>query len=406
MRANYLYYTLIIFTTGALCLQRGFKIAGGIGWGVAIAISLYFLWQRYQNGELQKLLQKEALYTKHLKMLGILAVVMLWGVLFTDNIGSSLSAYGDNWWYKTFPFFISGLVIRDIRCLRIILACFGMALSIDCYVAAYQFLVLGKIAWGFSGHHNYLASIVTIVIPMLMVLLLDKDFSKKDKVFALFMLINCLIGAVCTVSRGCWLALAVVVPFVILPYILKNKKLLLVIVIMTLCVGGVFSNSNYLLEKFKSTNNVENNYSNIGRFHMWNISMYMVKDHPFGIGAGRFADTYLRDYDHIYGTPKDAQHLRHPHNMFIKIWVEYGPLGLVTYTYVCMLLFYYNIKQWLKNKSPYMLMILGGWMAFMIYGIFEIIGEFSATAKIWWFLLGALLIMETSSLNGVEGERP
>ena len=51
--------------------------------------------QESQENKLQRLLQKESLYTKHLKLLGLLAIVMLWGVLFTDDIGASFKGYVD-----------------------------------------------------------------------------------------------------------------------------------------------------------------------------------------------------------------------------------------------------------------------------------------------------------------------
>lgn len=395
---------LCVLTALALSFQRLSMAVGSLCWGLSIAISLYLLWQQYKSGELQKLIQENEPYAKHLRLLGILTVVMLWGVLFTDNIGYSFKEYLEMWIYRPFPFIISALVIRNKKYLRIILLAFGLALCADCFVAAYQYFVLKQIGWGFGGHHNNLGSITAVVIPMLVILLFDGHLNKNDKKVGLLFLLSIIVGCIYSVSRGAWLTLGCVLPFVVLYYALQDKKKLILVLLVFGCVVAIFMTSDIMSKRMNSIGNTQTNYSNIGRFHMWNISMYMVKDHPLGIGTGRYASRYTNDYDPIYTTPKDAQHLNHPHNNYIKVWVENGPLGILTYLYVCGALLVYNFRNWLRSRSPYVFMIVCGWLSYMIYGLFDVIVDHSAVTKIWWFLLGALLTLELH--HNLEGERP
>ncbi|MDO4179378.1 MAG: O-antigen ligase family protein [Phascolarctobacterium sp.] len=385
---------LIALVTLAICFQRLSMAVGSIGWGISIAICLYFLWKMHKNCELDNLIKENDVYGKHIQLLKFVVLVMLWGILFTDNIGASAKEYAEMWWYRQFPFLISALVIREKRYLKFILTCFGITFCADCLVAVYQHIYISTAGWGFGGHHNNLGSITALLLPMLLVIAVDDNFSKKTKLFTAAIIICCIAGSLATTSRGSWITIACVCPLMVLPYVLQNKKKILALALVCAYFFGIFMVSPSLRERAFSTSNVENHYSNIGRLHIWNVCMYMVKDHPLGVGTGRYWDWYIRDYDVQYATPKDAQHFNHPHNNYIKIWVENGPVGILSYLYFCIALLWYNFKRWYQTRSPYALMTWGGWLAFLIYGWFDVIVDHSAITKIWWFVLGALLTLE------------
>ena len=52
-----------------------------------------------------------------------------------------------------------------------------------------------------------------------------------------------------------------------------------------------------------------------------------------------------------------------------------------------------NFKAWLKDRSPYSLIIWSGWLSFMIFGMFDVIIDHGAITKIWWFILASMLVL-------------
>lgn len=385
---------LVILTTIAICFQRLSMALGSLCWGLSIAIAIYILWEKNRQGKLNLLLEENEEYSKHIKLLGLLCLIMLWGVVFTDNVGKSAKEYAEMFLYRPFPFIISALILRETKYLKFILVCFGIVFCADCATCMYQKLTFAEVGWGFGGHHNNIGSITAILMPMLIIAMLDSKFSFKEKVFLGTVLSFNIIGSIGSDSRGSWVTIAFILPFVVIPYVLNNKKKFFICLLACVLTCGAVLSIPSLRSRVFSTTNTNTNYSNIGRFHMWNISMYMIKDHPLGVGAGRYAYNYTKYYDPVYATPKDAQHLNHPHNNYLKIWVEFGPLGILTYLYVCIAVLGYNIRYWIKTKSPYAMMAWSGWLAFLIYGLFDVIVDHSAVTKIWWFLLGAVLTLE------------
>lgn len=48
-------------------------------------------------------------------------------------------------------------------------------------------------------------------------------------------------------------------------------------------------------------------------------------------------------------------------------------------------------------------MIWGLWLSCMIFGMFDLIIDHSAITKVWWFLLGMLLVLENDrKMNSKE----
>ncbi|WP_457097806.1 O-antigen ligase family protein [Lysobacter sp. P5_B9] len=81
--------------------------------------------------------------------------------------------------------------------------------------------------------------------------------------------------------------------------------------------------------------------STSSRFVIWNGTMNMLRDHPAGVGLGRF-DRHIGDYT-PYGRPKDA------HNGFVLTLAECGPLGLLALLWVFWRL--WRLSRWLR-RSP------------------------------------------------------
>jgi len=60
------------------------------------------------------------------------------------------------------------------------------------------------------------------------------------------------------------------------------------------------------------------------RLDYWQGAWGVIRDHPLtGVGAGNFGSHYL-----AHKLPHAPEEIRDPHNLFVRAWAEFGPLGL------------------------------------------------------------------------------
>ena len=80
--------------------------------------------------------------------------------------------------------------------------------------------------------------------------------------------------------------------------------------------------------------------STTSRFMIWNGTIDMLRDHPAGVGLGRFTE-HIGNYTNYAG--KDA------HNGFLLTLAECGPLGLLALLWVFWRL--WRLARWLRHSS-------------------------------------------------------
>ena len=80
--------------------------------------------------------------------------------------------------------------------------------------------------------------------------------------------------------------------------------------------------------------------STASRFTIWNGTLEMLRDHPNGVGLGRFND-HIGNYTNYAG--KDA------HNGFLLTLAECGPLGLLALLWVFWRL--WRLARWLRRSG-------------------------------------------------------
>lgn len=67
------------------------------------------------------------------------------------------------------------------------------------------------------------------------------------------------------------------------------------------------------------------------RWHYWTAAAQAYEDHPLtGIGRYNFPAAYLR-----HKAPESTEEVKDPHNLWVSLWVELGPLGLVGGVLLC-----------------------------------------------------------------------
>ena len=139
----------------------------------------------------------------------------------------------------------------------------------------------------------------------------------------------------------------------------KNKKRLFIIAGLVFIVGG------WLIYQYKSA-------SADGRLLIWRVSVDMIADAPcFGYGVNGFSKEYMiyqanyfKENPASYFVPV-ADNVVYPFNEFIRIWIQYGGVGLLL-----VILLVYSI--WVNsNKSEESDIMKAGLSALLIFSFFS-----------------------------------
>ena len=386
--------TMAISLAVALCLQRLSMAIGSIFLGISIVCFLYLLKQSYNDRNLRERIEQ---YKAYYLIFAFTILSFLPSVIFSENMKDSLKLFCEMWFYRMMPFYIITLFIDSKKLLKLLFICLLCSISIDSLVALGQVLLgITYRGWGFGGNSLNLASILSIVIPIVLVVILDNTFLlnlKKKFSIAFFCMI---LGVLAGKSRGAWLTLSIVATIIILIYAMRNKRLLVYGILAFICLGGFFVTSNDYKNRFISITDTTINNSNLARISLWKSSWNMIKDHPIvGVGLGQFGN----EYQTKYFLEKKFSHYNHCHNNILKIWTETGTIGLIGFLIMSLYILLSNFRIWFKDKNPYSLMIWSSWLSFMIFGMFDVMIDHAAITKIWWFLLGTLLVMLNKRLS-------
>ena len=237
-------------------------------------------------------------------------------------------------------------------------------------------------------------------------------------------------------TRGAWLALAIVLPLISLPFILKSKKLFLGFTSIVLVVCFALLNSPSIMKRVESISDTKN-WSNASRFIIWDTAFGMFKEHPvLGVGLGQFKKEFqskfvnsdelkqqVAEYQSYRKNLKqkkltdeqkrltkeevkvlvqanrtawENKHLRglnHAHNNIMQMLGENGLFGLFDYICAFGYILWKNLKSYFINKNPYALMVVGSTTALMLQGLTEYNFGNGAVMKIYWFVLACLIVL-------------
>ena len=186
---------------------------------------------------------------------------------------------------------------------------------------------------GLFSHKNLLASILMLSLPLV---LAGRDWLKPGwqqaslvLAFLLFVMIFILR------TRGVWLGtLSGGIAAALIFATGKQQKeawpwsrILIASGIATFLIAGLLALPS-IRAGFLDSSNIQK------RFTFWNNSWQMIQDHPLvGIGSGNwkliFPKYGLKNVD--YSTMQGITHIQRPHNDYLWIWSEAGPLALLAF---------------------------------------------------------------------------
>ncbi len=375
----------------SICVQRLSTAAGNAFFILAILLFFYLLFQRKRTG-VSIIPSIDKGIKGYYKAFGILILCFLPSALCTGNPTDGVQFVTNQWIYRWFPFFAITLFIRDKESLTKILMAFMIAIGLDCLTAVWQSFILNKYrAWGFGDYPMHLAAMLCYIIPVLTVFVLDKQFGRSIKAFAVISLVCCLAGVLVGNSRGAWLTLFIILPLISWTYIKNNKKFMCIAGIICCLLVGLFAVNPSYQHRLISIANTTTDRSNADRILVWESAQKMIKDHPIvGVGPGKFKEVYDKEYK----SPKVTQNLHHSHNNFIQITAEYGFIGLSGFLYFVIYILKRNYYE-IKAGNPYARMRFGALLGILLFGLIDYTLNSSAIIKAFGFIFAVLIALDS-----------
>ncbi len=105
--------------------------------------------------------------------------------------------------------------------------------------------------------------------------------------------------------------------------------------------------------------------SGAARLAVWGATLHLIWDHPFGVGAGNFADAFLRYQAQGTEPPREAELYQTPHNEYLRVIAEDGiPVGTMAAILVASLLVRLRRHTSLDRRDE-SLALLGPTVAFL-----------------------------------------
>lgn len=377
----------------SMCVYRASTALGNIFIVLSIFLFLYLMYK--SKKEDVNLLASIADDVKcNQKMLFILILSMVPNIIFSYDIKDSAKCFFDMWVYRLIAFFIITTFVKDKGMLLKMLLAFLFAEAVESAFATYKALQGVYRPAGFGNNVMFLAAILVMLFPVLIVFVSDSNFSKRVRILCAVMAVCVLAGIIAIQSRGVWLALLIVCPILLFKYVLRSKTHMVVALLILTSITGFFVTSPKFTNRFKSITNVTTDRSNVERILTWKCSVNMIKDHPVtGVGL----DCYRRIYEESYKTKDIKQNIAHSHNNFIQIFAEAGVFGFLGFLSFTVFMLWSNFKAWLKTRNPYALMLFGVWSAFTLFGMIDNTIDGSAAAKALWYLTGLLVALKSEA---------
>lgn len=213
----------------ALCL---FSVASFISIAVAnifLGISLLlFLFVLYKDRGVCVNVDRE----QYFRVFGIFAATLLISALFSGDILYGLKTWGDLFVWRFMPFIMIMYTCKTNEVAKKLLYAVMCGFAIDCIYAIYQEIfvygvnVATRRAAGIVGHPMTLAGWACILLPVLLLLVFQKDLCKKFRLgCGVLFVIGC-IALVFNATSGAWLGLAVVLPLISFPFICETGSYL------------------------------------------------------------------------------------------------------------------------------------------------------------------------------------
>lgn len=263
---------------------------------------------------------------------------------------------------------------------------------IPAIVAFYQFFTgtgitiisenISNRIFGTFAHPNLLAYYIALILILLVFLILNRQkYQLKNSLLYSFFALNGVL-LLLTYTRGAWLFFLVALATV---GIVKYKKFLLgallALFIFYLVIPPLNTRVNSLF-KYDPFDSIQ------WRIELWKDGIKYSKEHIIaGHGLGTASKIILDRRGESFGSPD-------PHNDYLKILLENGIIGIVSYLFLIISLFITLIKGYFQSKEFFtknlFLLFIGISLGLYLMSFADNILRNTALQWSFWIILGAL----------------
>lgn len=231
---------------------------------------------------------------------------------------------------------------------------------------------------GNFSHKNLLSSALMLSFPFAIMGAATLEGAwKKGSMVLVFLLV---MEMFMLRTRGVWLAVFVAALATFLIFIWINRKNKLELKFPYKLVGAGFAIALVLLVLLFAARGVQESVTDTTnldkRMVFWNNSLEMVKEHPvIGVGAGNWKINFPKygldglDYNVVQG----ITHVQRPHNDYLWVLTEAGPLALLFFLGIFASTFWYlarNLREVSSKKELAIdLTIAFGLIAYMVFSL-------------------------------------
>ncbi len=249
------------------------------------------------------------------------------------------------------------------------------------------------------GDYMWLGSFLATALPFLLIVVLNRsNFAKWYSLYLIVFLFS-IIALFFNGTRGVWLGMVILLPFLMFTYVKNVKKIIGIMILSMVLCGGMYS--VVLPFQHRVDTIFDMSYqANKERTLLWTSSLNMVKDHPFfGVGLGDFAVQYHGKY--ILPEAKEPN-LAHAHNNFMNMMAENGLIGLSGFCIMFGYFIYYSWQSWKKSRNIYALMAFGATLGFLSHGLTEYNFASAGSITFFWMLFGLCIKASILEQKGIS----
>ncbi len=232
------------------------------------------------------------------------------------------------------------------------------------------------------GQPNFLGSWLLLIAPIIIYFFINifhklkEDKSPRQQLKAgliMSLLFALVFSLVLTQSRGAWIGLFLSFFFfsIIYNFLQKQKRLalLLLILFILIIVFGVYvncfppqtnANDSFLLYRLKTLANLRNSVTGQVRFKDWQTAWSLIQE-KFILGYGpetqslNFPQYYAPEYALL---EKINSYSDRAHNDFLDMLLVSGILGLISYLFLIVSVFYFGLKNIFQNRYRLIVLVL------------------------------------------------
>lgn len=372
-----------------------FSTVAGSSIFLGLSIFLFFVRVYFRRDDLWETFKP---YLRLVYAYGLFVLAMVLSAMFSGDIRQGLGLVVSRQGYYVMPCLIIMAIVRD-RDKLIMLAKLALvsliANNLWLFVKAWKMFGVQTIRIDGLVGYMALAAVFSEAIP---ILYLGMAYFKDKWRWICFMSgLSCIVANLLTGTRSGWLT-SLAVLFVIAFLYVKNKwKVLVGVLVVLLCFGGVFYASPNLSARLKTIGHLSSDISVTDRFKMWQSAANIWRDYPvLGIGVGQYREAYQTIYclpdSWDYKCAPEQRH-QHPHSNYMLILAEAGIVGAAAFVFFLSLFLWFSLCGWLRTKNVLYLVLVSVLLGTQLQGIVDTNIIMTVVSKSYWFFIGLTLQM-------------